>query len=167
MEIKANSNQYSKSVSFTKNGITLIIQKFNNEYIRIETSPHNQATSFEINLSNHDMTEWEVLESFQDLLQSLIGAYFLYPGTDRIVVEPESQFLAFKSDSCNPNILKIDYQPFATGLTITIHKNPKHYYNNNCIILHRDGTPFGSYFECFSNFIEKYQQKQKVYQKKS
>lgn len=156
MEIKKEENSYCNGVQITKNELTLFIRKINNEYFRIETSPCSKKETFSLSFGQDDI-ESEVFEAFKQLISKLNKACQKYPySTHRIVADTEEHFIAMKSDCVDPNILKIDYDPLFTTISITIYRNPKHdYSSNNCIILDREDVLQGEMFFHLSELLER------------
>lgn len=156
MKIIKEESSYCNGVQIIKNDLTLFIRKLNNEYFRIETKPHSKKETFTLVL-DQDEIENEIFEAFKELILHLNKACQKHPySTHRIVADTKEHFIAMKSDTIDPNVLKFDYDPLFTTISITIYRNPKNNYSsNNCIILDREDVLQGELFFHLSELLKR------------
>ncbi len=141
-----------KTIKISSDSRSLFITKQYNDYYRIYTEPYAKKVSFSFYAFN---TNNELFITFKNLIKDVIANYYMYQNKkDRVVFNPEERYIAFLSDTNNPNILKMEYDPLVTIITLTIYLNPKNEYTNNSVILDREGALFLSFYSCFQDFFD-------------
>ncbi|MCM1052801.1 MAG: hypothetical protein NC483_02325 [Ruminococcus sp.] len=134
LNVTSISSESTKVAQIGNDEFFLTIAEINNDHFKIGTHPYAKKVSFTFNDYNN-----ELFSILKNLIVELIADYHMFHHYESsIAFNAEERYIAFKSCTIDPNILKLEYNYSVTEITLTIYLNPRYDYPNNFIIIERE-----------------------------